>query len=369
MQLSNRSLALDVFRGMTVCFMIIVNTSGNWGTTYAPLLHANWNGFTPTDLVFPAFLFAVGNSMSFVMDKWKKMPQSKVLKKILKRTFIIFLLGYLMYWFPFYNVDAQFNFKAFPFSETRFLGVLQRIALCYGMASLILYYFKPKVSLYLSGLILIGYWLIYYFYGPYDMHHNPVLDLDLKIFGEGHIYHGEGFAFDPEGLLSTFPGLVNVFAGYFAGKFIQEKGKSYEGIAKLFMVGFLLIAAGFMWNYGFEINKKLWTSSYVLLTIGLSASILALIVYYTDFLHQTKGVYFFEVFGKNTLAIYLLSELLVPLMWRIPIAGQASYVWIYENLFKPLDDYFGAFLFSFVYMLICWLVGYILDKKKIYIKI
>ncbi len=369
MQLSNRSLALDVFRGMTVCFMIIVNTSGNWGTTYAPLLHANWNGFTPTDLVFPAFLFAVGNSMSFVMDKWKKMSQSKVLKKILKRTFIIFLLGYLMYWFPFYNVDADFNIKAFPFSETRFLGVLQRIALCYGMASLILYYFKPKVSLYLSGLILIGYWLIYYFYGPYDIYHNPVLDLDLKIFGEGHIYHGEGFAFDPEGLLSTFPGLVNVFAGYFAGKFIQEKGKSYEGIAKLFMVGFLLIAAGFMWNYGFEINKKLWTSSYVLLTIGLSASILALIVYYTDFLHQTKGVYFFEVFGKNTLAIYLLSELLVPLMWRIPIAGQASYVWIYENLFKPLDDYFGAFLFSFVYMLICWLVGYILDKKKIYIKI
>ena len=109
MQLSNRSLALDVFRGMTVCFMIIVNTSGNWGTTYAPLLHANWNGFTPTDLVFPAFLFAVGNSMSFVMDKWKKMSQSKVLKKILKRTFIIFLLGYLMYWFPFYNVDADFN--------------------------------------------------------------------------------------------------------------------------------------------------------------------------------------------------------------------------------------------------------------------
>ena len=369
MQLSNRSLALDVFRGMTVCFMIIVNTSGNWGTTYAPLSHASWNGFTPTDLVFPSFLFAVGNSMSFVMDKWKKMAQSKVLMKIFKRTFIIFLLGYLMYWFPFYNVDAQFNFKAFPFSETRFLGVLQRIALCYGIASLILYYFKPKVSLYLSGLILIGYWLIYYFYGAYDMHHNPVLDLDSRLFAEGHIYHGEGFAFDPEGLLSTFPGLVNVFAGYFAGKFIQEKGKSYEGIAKLFMVGFLLIAAGFMWNYGFEINKKLWTSSYVLLTIGLSTSILALIVYYTDFLNQTKGVYFFEVFGKNTLAIDLLSELLTPLMWRIPISGQSSYVWIYENMFKPFGDYFGAFLFSFVYMLICWSVGYLLDKKKIYIKI
>ncbi len=369
MQLSNRSLALDVFRGMTVCFMIIVNTPGSWGTTYAPLLHAHWNGFTPTDLVFPSFLFAVGNSMSFVMDKWRNMPACKVLTKIFKRTFIIFLLGYLMYWFPFYNVDEQFNIKSFPFDQTRVFGVLQRIALCYGMASLLLYYFKPKVSLYISALILIGYWLIYYFYGSYDMKINPVIDIDRIFLSEGHIYHGEGFAFDPEGFLSTFPGLVNVIGGYFVGKLIQEKGKMYEGLAKIFMLGFVLIAAGFLWGYGFEINKKLWTSSYVLLTVGLSASVLGLVVYYGDFLHQKRGLYFFEVFGKNTLAIYLLSELLVPVMWRIPIAGKASYLWIYENLFQPLGDYFGSFLFSIVFMLICWSVGYILDKKKIYIKI
>ena len=369
MQLSNRSLALDVFRGMTVCFMIIVNTPGTWTTAYAPLLHAHWDGFTPTDLVFPAFLFAVGNSMSFVMDKWKKMPQSDVLKKILKRTFIIFLLGYLMYWFPFFNVDENFNILSFPFEQTRIFGVLQRIALCYGIASLLLYYFKPKVSVYVSIFILIGYWLIYYFYGTYDMYVNPVLDVDRMLMSEGHIYHGEGFAFDPEGFLSTFPALVNVFAGYFAGKLIQEKGRTFEGLAKIMMWGFLLIAVGFMWNYGFEINKKLWTSSYVLLTVGLSASVLGLVVYYTDFLNQTKGVYFFEVFGKNTLAIYLLSELLVPLLWRIPINGKAAYPWIYENIFQPLGDYFGSFLFSLTFMLICWLVGYVLDKKKIYIKI
>lgn len=369
MKLTNRSLALDVFRGMTVCFMIIVNTPGNWGTTFAPLLHAHWNGFTPTDLVFPAFLFAVGNSMSFVMDKWRNMPAHKVLTKIFKRTLIIFLLGYLMYWFPFYNVDKEFNIIPFPFEHTRIFGVLQRIALCYGMASLLLYYFKPKVSLYISALILLGYALIFYFYGPFDMRVNPVIDLDMKLLSDGHIYHGEGFAFDPEGFLSTFPALVNVLAGYFVGKYIQEKGKSYEGLAILFMGGFILIAAGFLWGYGFDINKKLWTSSYVLLTIGLSTAVLGLVVYYCDFMKQSKGVYFFEVFGKNTLAIYMLSELLVPLMWRIPIAGKASYRWFYEHLFQPLGDYWGSFLFSITFMLICWGVGYILDKKKIYIKI
>lgn len=369
MQLNNRSLALDVFRGMTVCFMIIVNSSGNWGTTYAPLLHASWNGFTPTDLVFPAFLFAVGNSMSFVIDKWRLMPQQKVVFKIVKRTFIIFLLGFLMYWFPFYKVDKVFNILPFPLEETRILGVLQRIALCYGMAALVLYYFKPKISLYLSVFILMGYWLIYILFGPYDMYNNPVLSLDLNLFGEKHLYHGEGFAFDPEGFLSTFPGLVNVFAGYFVGKHIQEKRKNIEGVTQLLMVGFILISVGFMWNYVFEFNKKLWTSSYVLLTIGLSTSLLALIVYFVDIKKQTKGIYFFEVFGKNTLAIYLLSELVLTLLWNVPIQQVAAYTWIYENIFKPTGEYFGAFLFSFVYMLLCWSVGYILDKKKIYIKI
>jgi predicted acyltransferase len=369
MQLNKRSLALDVFRGMTVCFMIIVNSSGNWGTTYAPLLHATWNGFTPTDLVFPAFLFAVGNSMSFVMDKWKDMPQKDVLIKIFKRTFIIFLLGFLMYWFPFYKLDKEFNVISFSIDETRLFGVLQRIALCYGMASLLLYYFKPKVSLYLSVFILFAYWGVYIFFGPYNIHDNPVLSTDLFLFAENHLYHGEGFAFDPEGLLSTFPGLVNVFAGYFAGKYLQKNGRKYEGLSKLFMIGFLFIAAGFLWNYGFEINKKLWTSSYVVLTIGLSISLLALVVYYTDFLKETKGIYFFEVFGKNTLVIYLISELVLTFLWNITIHHKIAYTWIYENIFRNVGDYFGAFLFSLANMLFCWLIGYVLDKNKIYIKI
>lgn len=369
MELKNRSVALDIFRGMTVCLMIIVNTPGDWATTYAPLLHANWNGFTPTDLVFPAFLFAVGNSLSFVMKKWKNMPQSKVLLKIFKRTLIIFLLGFLIYWFPFYKVDKDFNILPFPFDETRIFGVLQRIALCYGMGALLVYYFKPKISLYLSIIILLGYWWIFGAYGIYDMHQNPILDIDLKLLGEGHIYHGEGFAFDPEGFLSTFPALVNVIGGYFAGKFVQEKGKTYEGLAQLLLYGFLLIAAGFLWNYGFPINKKIWSSSYVLLTVGLSCSVLALVIYYTDFQHQKTGTYFFEVFGRNTLAIYVLSELLAIFLNVIPVGNVSAYRWIFTHIFQHFGSYFGSFLFAVSFMLLCWLVGYILDKKKIYIKI
>jgi len=369
MELKNRSAALDVFRGMTVCLMIIVNTPGNWGTTFAPFLHANWDGFTPTDLVFPSFLFAVGNSLSFVMDKWKMMPQSQVLKKIIKRTFIIFLLGFLMYWFPFYKIDEQFNILPFPFSETRIFGVLQRIAICYGLASLLLYYCKPRISLYVSVFILLGYWLVYYLFGAYDMKNNPVVMLDLQLFGEKHLYHGEGFAFDPEGFLSTFPALVNVIAGYFAGVFVRKKGKTYEGISKLLMAGFILISLGFLWNYGFAVNKKIWSSSYVLLTAGLSCSILALIIYYSDFLQQKKGIYFFEVFGRNTLAIYLLSELLAVALNVIPAGTISIYRWIYENIFLHLGGYLGSLMFSVSFMLFCWFAGYILDKKRIYIKI
>ena len=151
-----RFTALDVFRGMTIIFMIIVNTPGNYDTTYAPLLHADWHGFTPTDLVFPSFLFAVGNAMSFVMKKWEHMKPSQVLAKIFKRTFIIFLLGYLMYWFPFVKVDTMNNISSFPIGETRILGVLQRIALCYLAASLIIWYLKPKITLIIGVVLLLG---------------------------------------------------------------------------------------------------------------------------------------------------------------------------------------------------------------------
>ena len=160
MQPASRFTALDVFRGMTVCFMIIVNTPGNGATTYAPLLHAQWHGFTPTDLVFPSFLFAVGNAMSFVMVKWSAMKNGEVLWKIFKRTIIIFLLGYLMYWFPFVHWNDNGGLSFNPVGQTRIMVVLQRIALCYCVAALMIHYLKLNTVLRLSVAFLFIYWLI-----------------------------------------------------------------------------------------------------------------------------------------------------------------------------------------------------------------
>ena len=260
-QPSQRFLALDIFRGMTVCFMIIVNTAGNGDTTYAPLLHARWHGFTPTDLVFPSFMFAVGNAIAFVMPKWEKLSQSEVLGKIFKRTFIIFLLGFLMYWFPFVHYTDQHQLTGNPFSHTRVMGVLQRIALGYCFASLMIYYLRPKQVFGLSVAFLLIYWGILLLFGnpgdPYDMLTNAGTKFDLWLLGPDHLYHGEGVAFDPEGVLSTLPSIANVTFGWIAGNWIRLKGKGYEGLTKLLLAGALAIAIALAWNPFFPINKKI----------------------------------------------------------------------------------------------------------------
>ncbi|MGZ8553664.1 MAG: acyltransferase family protein [Chitinophagaceae bacterium] len=374
-QPSQRFLALDIFRGMTVCFMIIVNTPGNGATTYSPLLHATWNGFTPTDLVFPSFMFAVGNSMSFVMEKWAKLSQAQVLGKIFKRTLIIFLLGFLMYWFPFVHYNDQHQLVANPFDHTRVMGVLQRIALGYCLASLMIYYLRPVRVFTLSVVLLLLYWLILLLFGetgdPYNMVTNAGTKLDMWLLGPNHLYHGEGIAFDPEGVLSTLPAITNVTFGWLAGKWIQRKGKEYEGLAKLLLAGALFIVVALAWHPFFPINKKLWTGSFVLLTVGIDCIILAVLIYITDFLQQKKWGYFFEVFGKNPLFIYLLSEVGAILLWFFGVGEkyQPLYSWIFENVFSRTGMYFGSFLFAISFMLVCWLVGYMLDKRKIYIRV
>lgn len=369
---SNRFIALDIFRGLTVCLMLIVNFPGSQELVYAPFNHAKWNGFTPTDFVFPAFLFTVGNAMIFSVPKWQAMKTSQVLYKIFKRTIIIFLLGYLLYWLPFSNLIAHpFAFNAFD--DSRILGVLQRIALTYCMASLLLYFFGLRTTIIIGVCILILYnfILVYFATGtdPFDAHTNAVLRLDKWALGEKHLYTGEGFPFDTEGLLSTFPALTNVIAGYATGKFIQQKGRTYEGLAKLMMAGFILLVIGFWWNYGFPINKKLWTSSYAVATSGLSCMLLACIMYYVDFLHYKKGVYFFEVFGKNPLFIYFFSIAFLLTFLLIPFGNDIFINWVYVHIFGKAGEYFGSLLFAICYMLFCWSICYVLDKRKIYIRI
>ena len=371
---SQRYTALDVFRGMTICFMIIVNTPGNGSTSYSLLQHARWNGFTPTDLVFPSFMFAVGNALSFVMRKWESLPATTVVYKILKRTCIIFLLGFLMYWFPFVKLDKLNHVIAFPISETRIFGVLQRIGLAYGISALLLYFLKPRLTIIITAIILVAYWFILLGFGdasaPLSLWGNAVLKLDTWLIGTKHIYLGEGVPFDPEGFLSTFPSVGNVVGGFVVGSFIQQKGKTYEGITRLLLAGFALIAAAYFWDTLFPINKKLWTSPFVLHTVGLDCVILSAVIYVIDFRQKTKWTGFFEVLGKNPLPIYLLSEILVIVLYMIQVQPKVSlYKWIYDTIFSHATPYLGSLLFAIAYMLLCWSVGYWMDKKKIYIRV
>ena len=370
--LSQRFTALDVFRGMTICFMIIVNTPGG-SPSFSPLEHAKWDGFTPTDLVFPSFMFAVGNALSFVMKKWATMTNSQVVTKILKRTLLIFLLGYLMYWFPFVKFDESHHLILSPISETRIFGVLQRIGLAYGMAALMLYFLKPRATVIITILILILYWPVMVYFGdaadPLSLHGNAVLKLDTWLIGEKHLYGGEGFPFDPEGLLTTFPSIGNVVAGFLVGSYLQKKGNTYEALAKLLMAGFICFFISYWWNLGFPINKKLWTSSFVMRTVGLDCMILACIIYWIDFKNKTKSVYFFQVFGRNPLPIYLLSEIGVIILFIIRVGDISLFEWIYQNIYAHAGNYIGSLLFAVSWMLFCWCFGYILDKKKIYLKV
>ena len=365
-QLKNRYLSLDVFRGLDVALMIIVNSPGNGDTSFGPLKHAEWHGFTLTDLVFPTFLFVVGNAMSFSMKKYETLGDASFFKKVLKRFSIIFLLGFLMYWFPFFE-----NGSLKPLAETRIFGVLQRIALCYLFASILLYYFKTRTVVIFSLCALVVYHLLLLAFGDLTLLGNAVLKLDEFLIGAEHMYHGNGgVAFDPEGLLSTLPAIVNVIAGYLTGKFIQKTGQNFETVAKLLMAGCVLVLAGLAWDLILPINKKLWTSSFVLLTCGIDLFVIAILVYLLDMSKTYTWTYFFEVFGRNTLFIYLLSEVFIISLSEIKMKGTTAYQWIAEHLFiATAGDYFGSLLFALWIMLTCWLVGYLMDKKGIYVKV
>jgi predicted acyltransferase len=374
-QKPERFLSLDVFRGITIALMIVVNTPGTGAHLYPYLVHAKWFGFTLADLVFPSFLFAVGNAMSFSMLKMRNMPVSEVWLKIIKRTVVIFLLGYLMYWFPFFKFGADGHFMWKPFAETRIMGVLQRIALCYFFASVIFYYLSEKAALIISGVILLAYWGILYAFGEpgakLEMATNAATKFDLSVLGLGHIYKKDSMPFDPEGLLSTLPAIVNVLWGYIAGVFIQKKGKSFEGIAKLLMIAFGMIALAHWWNLVFPLSKKLWTSPFVLYTVGWDLAVMAVLVYAIELRKMKYGIQFFNIFGKNPLFIYLFSELFYVILRMIPTGGGLDvFEWVSEQIFQQiLPGPFGSFVTAIAYVMLCWMLGWWLNRKRIYIKI
>lgn len=386
---NQRYLSLDIFRGATVALMILVNNPGSWGSIYAPLQHAKWHGCTPTDLVFPFFLFAVGNALAFVMPRFESNSQAFFLKKVLKRTIIIFLLGIFLSWSPFVMWQHdELVLKGWTWLDAkgsvqgvRIMGVLQRIALAYLFASLIVYYFKSKGA-FLTGLImLLVYWLLCIFLGdasdPFSLSGYWGTNIDAQLFGVAHVYKGEGIPFDPEGLASTLPAITQVIFGFFAGQYIQAKGKNFEMLTNLFVAGIVLIFAGFVWDTVFPINKKIWTSSYVLYTTGLAMLTIGVLIFLVEF-KNVRGAWsrFFEVFGKNPLFIFVLSGFLPRLLGliRIHSADEKVYSplsWFFEFVCKPVSDDIrnGSLLYALCMIAFYWLIVYLMDKKKIYIKV
>lgn len=382
---NQRYFSLDVFRGATVALMILVNNPGSWSNIYSPFEHAAWHGSTPTDLVFPFFLFAVGNALSFVMPRFETAGSSLFWKKVLKRTLLIFLIGSFLNWFPFVRWQGdELVFK--PLSELRILGVLQRIALCYFFASVIIYYFRARGAFLTGAILLLLYWVLCLTLGnpadPFSLEGFWGTALDRNLLGEAHLYKGEGVPFDPEGLASTLPAITQVIFGYLVGQYIQLKGKNFEMITNLFIAASLLLFASICWNMVFPINKKIWTSSYVLFTTGLAINVLAVLIYFIEFRQFTGAVTrFLNVFGKNALFIYFLSGFLPRLLGLIRIAhqtvadGKTTYItpfgWFYQYICKPLftEPKNASLLYAFCLVLLYWSVGYVLDRKKIYVKV
>jgi predicted acyltransferase len=392
--MNQRFYSLDVFRGATVALMILVNNPGSWSHIYDPLKHAPWHGVTPTDLVFPFFLFAVGNAMSFVLPRLEAAGEATFWRKVLKRTLLIFIIGLLLNWFPFvkWENDAlvvkpwSYVTAEGKIAGVRIFGVLQRIALCYFFASVIAHYFKQRGAFVISAFILLAYWFLCVAANPADPFSLEGwfgTRIDLALVGEAHIYKGEGVSFDPEGLMSLFAAIVEVIFGYLAGSYIQQKGKTHEMVNGLFVAGCVLLFSAYSWDMVFPINKKIWTSSYTLFTSGLALLVLSVMIYIIEF-KDWRGRWsrFFDVFGKNALFIFVLSGALPRLLGliRIPSNPDASgkpnylspFAWFYEHICKaiiPADPRVGSLAYAISFILLMWFFAWLLDRKKIYIRV
>jgi predicted acyltransferase len=384
--MKERYYSLDVFRGATVALMILVNNQAG-RFVYAPLDHAPWNGCTPTDLVFPFFLFAVGNAFAFVLPRLEQAGTEAFLRKVVVRSFLIFAIGYLLNWAPFWEwKDGHLVFR--HLEQVRVMGVLQRIALCYLFGSFLIYFLKPKGAFVAVLCILLLYWWACTAFGtpgdPYSLQGYFGLGVDKAVFGEARMYHGEGVAFDPEGIMSTFPAIANMVFGYFVGNYIITKGKTYEMLCNLFVVGCAFVLMGWFWDLSFPINKKIWTSSYVLFSTGLAMLTLSVLIFMIEFKGK-RGAWsrFFDVLGKKHLFIFFLSGFLPRLQRLIrfpdldPVDGKPIYTaplgWFYNHICYPIlslgDHRNAAVAYAITLLAFYWLIAWYLDRRKIYIKV
>ena len=366
---NKRLLALDVMRGITIAGMIMVNNPGTWEYVYPPLRHAQWNGLTPTDLIFPFFMFIMGISTFISLRKYNFTFSTPAAWKIVKRTAIIFLIGIAIHWFA----SLCYEHDPFPFDHIRIMGVMQRLALSYGATALIALLIKHKYIPYLIVILLVGYFIILVTGNGFEYNETNIISIaDRTILGDAHMYQDHHI--DPEGLLSTLPSIAHVLIGFCVGKLLMEVKDVHEKLERLFIIGTILTFAGFLLSYGCPINKKIWSPTFVLVTCGLGASFLALLVWIIDIKGVKKWSHFFESFGVNPLFIYVMADILAILIGIIPVTyqGEATNLQyaIYATVLQPVfGDNGGSLAFALLFVLLNWAIGYILYKKKIYIKI
>jgi predicted acyltransferase len=409
---SGRLMSLDIFRGMTIAFMIIVNTPGTWSHVYAPLRHASWHGCTPTDLVFPSFLFIAGVAMWYSLRKYNFEFSGLSVVRLIRRVLLIFAAGLFLNIFPHFARD---------YSTLRIMGVLQRIALAWGIGALIVLLVKRRYIWIVTAILLFGYWALMNLLGgddPYSLAGNLARRVDIAILGENHVYKGYGMPFDPEGLLSTLPATATVLLGFMTGGLISTRGSSWKTVGYLVVIGTLLIGAGLLWGKFFPINKPIWTSSYVLYAGGIGMVILALLLMIIDILKiqgwKTIGIIvaagavialagfiwklasagsynsmfiltvgllviafalllklnFFLPFGLNPMTTYVLAGIWTRTMLTIKIGEVSLYNWIFTHICSPLfqEQKIASLLFAVIQVVIIWAVGYILYRKRIIIK-
>jgi predicted acyltransferase len=368
---TNRLVSLDVFRGITIAGMVLVNNPGSWEHIYWPLEHATWHGWTPTDLVFPFFVFIVGVAIPLAFARRVESGGSKrdIYIKIIKRTLIIFAIGLFLNGLP-----------SFGLAEYRIPGVLQRIAVCYFFASIIFLNTKVRTQIAITIGLLIGYWLLVRLvpapgFAAGDLTKEGSLPsfVDRVVFGK-HVW-SQARVYDPEGLLSTIPAIATALMGVLTGVWLRREESRVEKAAGMFVVGAVCVAIGWSWNAFFPINKALWTSSYVLFTGGLALQFLSLCYWIIDIKGYRRWAWPFEVFGVNALALFVGSGLMVKAMALIRLPrGDGTQIssqgWIFRNLFLSWASPINASLFYAIAFILLWLfLMWLLYRKRIYIKV
>ena len=400
-----RLLSLDILRGITVAGMILVNNPGSWSHIYAPLRHAAWNGCTPTDLVFPFFVFCMGVAMYISHSKSNFDFNWDTARKIIVRGLLIVLIGWGLSWYGMAlrqfikGADFITAMWTYPIESIRYLGVFPRLGLVSLLGGLLLLTFKPKRILWVSGFLMLIYCILQSVTNSFDLTaQNMESIVDLKVLGDNHIYHlrnaaGERIGFDPEGLLSTIPCIAHVLIGAWMGKLIMTEKDLWGKVTRALLAGAIMMVLGFCLDYAYPINKSMWSASYVLVTCGLASCILGILTWILDIrlpqLNEVKPTTtcqkvryavannwykFFETFGVNPLFIFCLST------WFVVTAAQIKFeymdktyaimsFWYKVCLVPVFGDKGGSLVSALSLVLLMWAIGYVLYRKKIYIKL